>query len=136
MSTTTTSTTSATTSTTRLRRALMFNAEFSAISGIAALVAGSPIATLLGVEQVWLIRLLGAGLLVFALSVFLVSKGDNKLLRAGSLEISLADLGWMIGTALVIALGWLSTTGAIVMGAIAALVLGFGVAQLSFRRVG
>lgn len=131
----TTTTTPTTTTTKRLRQALMFNAEFSAISGIAALVAGSPIANLLGIEQVWLIRLLGAGLLVFALSVFLVSRSDDKTLRAGSLEISLADLGWVIGTAVVIALGWLSTTGAIVMAAVAALVLGFGIAQLAFRRV-
>jgi len=118
---------------TKLRNVLRVNTELSLVTGIAGLAAGGPVANLLGVEQVWLIRLLGAGLLVFAVVVFIVAGSPTKTLRTWSAEISIADLGWVAGTALVIGLGWLSTRGAIVMAIIALIVLALSVAQLRAR---
>ncbi len=118
---------------TQLRNILRLNTELSIATGIAGLAAGGPVAELLGVEQVWLVRLLGGGLLVFALGVFVVAASGTKTLQTRSAEISIADLGWVAGTAAVIGLGWLSTTGAIVMASIGVVVLGLSAAQIRAR---
>ncbi len=117
-----------------LRKVLLANAEFSILTGLAALLFGGPIADTLGVDQAWLIRLLGAGLLGFASIVFLVSRSTRPTLQRWSREISQGDFGWVLGTVVVIALGWLSTNGAIIMAVIAAAVLALGLAQHHFRR--
>lgn len=119
---------------TKLRNILRLNTELSVVTGIAGLAAGGPVADLLGVEQVWLIRLLGGGLLAFALGVFIVAGSRTKTLQTWSAEISFADLGWVAGTAVVIGLGWLSTSGAIVMAVVAAMVAALSIAQIRSRR--
>ncbi len=132
MTTTTTSSTRSTAEST-LRKVLLINTELSVTTGLIGLIFGGPVADALGVEQVWLIRLLGAGLLGFAGIVFAVSRSSQPVLQRWSREISQADLGWVAGTVVVIALGWLSTTGAIIMGIVALAVLGLGLAQARFR---
>ena len=116
-----------------LRKVLLANTEFSIATGLAGLIFGVPVADALGVDQVWLIRLLGAGLLGFAGIVFLVSRSSPQVLQRWSREISVADIGWVIGTVVVVALGWLSTSGAIIMAVIGVLVLALGLAQHHFR---
>lgn len=116
-----------------LRRTLLVNTTLSVLTGAAALVAGGPVADLLGVDQVWLIRLLGAGLLAFAAGVFLAARSDRDALITWSLEISIADFAWVAGTIAVVALGWLSTTGVIVMAIVGADVLTLGTVQLLNR---
>jgi len=118
---------------TRLRNALRMNTGFSLLIGLAALVAGGPIADVLGVEQVWLVRSLGAGLLGFAAFVLWVASARTTTLTPVSRLISFADFGWVAGTAALIAAGWLSTAGAIVIGLIAFVVLKLGINQLRRR---
>ncbi len=126
-------TTQRTTAESTLRKTLLINTELSAATGTAGLAFGGPVADMLGVDQVWLIRLLGAGLLAFAAAVFLVARSSRPTLARWSLEISLADIGWVLGTVAVIALGWLSTTGAIVMAIVGAAVGVLGTLQLTSR---
>lgn len=116
-----------------LRKVMMANTGFSVTTGLVGLILGGPTADTLGVDQVWLIRLLGAGLLGFAAIVFLVARSTQPVLQRWSREISMADIGWVIGTAVVIALGWLSTSGAVVMAIVGAAVLALGLAQQHFR---
>lgn len=118
----------------RLRKVLLLNTEFSLLTGTAGLAAGGPIADFLDVDQVWLVRLLGAGLLAFAVAVFAISRARIPTLIALSIEVSIGDLAWVAGTAVVIALGWLSTGGAIAMGVIALIVLELGIFQLRYRQ--
>ena len=117
-----------------LRKVLLANTEFSVMTGLAGLVFGGPVAGALGVDQVWLIRMLGAGLVGFAVVVFLIARSPQPMLQRWSREISQADVGWMFGTIAVIFLGWLSTSGAIIMTVIGLAVLGLGIAQHRFRR--
>jgi hypothetical protein len=117
-----------------LRKVLLANTELSVTTGLAGLIFAGPVAEALGVEQVWLIRMLGAGLLGFAVMVFLIARGPQPMLQRWSREISQADVGWVLGTIAVILLGWLSTSGAIIMAVIASAVLGLSIAQHLFRR--
>lgn len=116
-----------------LRKVLQLNAALSSTTGLAGLAFGGAVADLLGVDRVWLIRVLGAGLACFAAFVLFVSRSKDTTLRTWSAPISLADIGWVVGTVLVIALGWLSTTGAVVMAVIGLGVLGLGIAQWKLR---
>ncbi len=118
----------------RLRLVLRANAGFSALSGTAALVAGGPIADFLGLDQTWLVRLVGAGLVLFAVGVLAASAKEPPRLATEALIVSLNDFGWVVGTVVVIALGLLSTGGAVAMGLIGVIVLDFGLAQLHTRR--
>ena len=117
-----------------LRKVLLANSEFSVLTGLASLIFGGRIADFLEVEQAWLIRLIGAGLLGFAVAVFVIARSKRPVLDEWSLQVSYGDLGWVIATVPVIALGWLSTEGAVVMAAIAVVVLALGIGQLRSRR--
>ena len=115
---------------TQLRNLLRSNALFSTATGLVAVVAGGPVAELLGADQVWVVRALGGSLVAFAGLVFAVSGAKTSVLRPASLGVSIGDLGWVAGTLAVFALGWLSTIGLVVMSATGLVVLGLGLAQL------
>jgi hypothetical protein len=119
---------------TSLRNRLRVNTAFSLATGAVGLVLGHPVADLLDIEEVSFVRLLGAGLLAFAIGVLAVSGTTTNTLTTWSLEVSLADFGWVVGTAVAIGLGWFSAAGAVAMAAIAAVVFGLGSAQLAARR--
>lgn len=117
-----------------LRKALQVNAVSSASTGLFALVFAGLTSELIGVDQRWLIRLVGAGLVAFAISVVAASRADRTKLAPASLVISLNDFGWVVLTAVVAVVGWLSDRGVVIMGAIAVMVLGFGLVQLFASR--
>lgn len=118
---------------TRLRNLLRSNAFFSTATGLVAVVAGGAVANVLGVDQVWVVRVLGGSLVAFAGLVFAVSGTRISLLRPASLAVSIGDLGWVAGTLAVFALGWLSTSGVVIMSATGFVVLGLGLSQLRAR---
>ena len=117
----------------RLRTLLRLNSAFSTVTGAIGLVAAAPVADFLDVDQVWIVRALGAGLAAFAAIVFHVSRTPTAGLTRGSLVISVNDLGWVAGTIAVIAFGLLSTGGAIAMGLIGVVVLELGLFQMRAR---
>ncbi len=51
---------------TRLRNLLRSNGLFSTATGLVAAVAAGPVAELLEIDQVWVVRFLGVSLVVFA----------------------------------------------------------------------
>ncbi|MCA1674070.1 MAG: SRPBCC family protein [Actinobacteria bacterium] len=118
---------------TRLRNLLRSNALFSTFTGLVAAVAAGPVAELLGVDQVWVVRVLGGALVAFAGVVLVVSGVRTSLLLPASLIVSIGDLVWVAGTLAAFALGWLSTSGVVAMGATGVIVLGLGLAQLRAR---
>lgn len=134
MTTTTIASTIPSTAEATLRKTLVANTGFSVVTGLIGLIFGGPVADALGVDQVWLIRLLSAGLLGFAIVVFLVARSSQPVLQRWSQEISLGDFGWVAGTIVVTALGWFSTSGAIIMAVVGLAVFGLGVAQFRSRR--
>jgi hypothetical protein len=117
----------------RLRNVLRLNAALSTITGLTAVVAGGPIGRLLGVEQIWAVRLIGAGLLAFATLVAAAAATRTRLLVRWGLLVSIADLTWVAATIAVVALGWFSGTGTLVMSVLALVVLDLAVAQLRGR---
>lgn len=119
---------------TKLRNLLRMNSEFSLVTGLVGVVAASPIADFLDIDQTWLVRLVAAGLLYFSLDLFVVAGSKTKTLRLRSLDMSLSDFAWVAATVVVIAMGWLSTGGSVLMGLLAVPVLELGIAQFRARR--
>ncbi len=114
----------------RLRQVLRVNSAFSLTSGLVAVLATGSMADWMGVEQVWIMRTIGAGLLAFAVGVFAVAAGGTTfVLRWGRL-ISFADFGWVAATVGVIELGLLSTNGSILMAALGVVVFALAVSQV------
>lgn len=117
-----------------LRRVLAANAATSGVGGIAGLVAASWWSDTLGIPSVGWIRLISAGLVVFAVEVALVAARATKSLPSAALAISVADVAWVVGTVVVLATVDLTTTGWIVAVAMGVGVADFALLQLWFRR--
>lgn len=119
--------------TNRLRLVLRANAATSIAGGAIALIAGSWVSRELGIDHVTLTRLLGAGLIGFALLVLGIAGSNERRLLSESLLVSMGDAAWVVGTIVVVTTGALTTTGNIVAALVALAVADFGVAQLWFR---
>jgi hypothetical protein len=118
-----------------LRRALHANAAFSLLTGLALLAGAGPVADLLGLHPA-ISMPVGAGLIVFALSVRAIS-----LLRAIPdvlpVLVIAGDAAWVAGSIVVIALPGLGITiaGTLLIAVVAEIVGGFAIAQaLALRR--
>ena len=118
----------------RLRFVLATNATTSGLGGVAAVALGGPVDSLLGTGAVGVVRLVGAGLVLFAAFLAFVARSPRSRLVREVPMISAGDLAWVAGTAVTIALGWYSRTGTAVMGAVAAMVGAFGVTQAVLVR--
>ncbi len=120
-----------------LRRALLGNASFSTASGLILLLAPATVGAWLDIEAPVLLRILGAGLLLFAAElVFQATRETPNRLRGWI--ASVADFSWVLASGALLAIfpGALSTRGwAIVLG-VAAVVLLFGCTQaFALRRL-
>jgi hypothetical protein len=115
------------TSTGLLRTTLMANVVFSELSGAAMLLFGGTLAGFLapglGEAGPWLVRGLGAGLMVFALLVWLVARAGTPAVGHVHLII-VADIVWVVASvgALAFASHALSGDGIAVVAASAAVV--------------
>ncbi len=117
-------------STTRLKRALLSNAAFSSISGFSMLVFSAPLSQLIGLSQPVPLRLIGAGLLLFAGSIIWTATRPSipaKAVRA----IIWQDWAWVAASAVVILLQAfdLSNIGYFLIAGVAAIVALFAVLQ-------
>lgn len=116
---------------TLLVRALAANAVFSGGSGLTLLAASGAAGTWLGVDETWILRALGGGLLAFAAGLFLMARSPRPS-RPLVLAVSGADFAWVAGSA-VLLLGFpdlLTPAGDVAVAAVAAVVAGLGGGQL------
>jgi hypothetical protein len=110
-----------------LRAALGANAVFSSLTGLAMLVAGSPLASWLGQVPGWLVNGVGAALLGFAVLVGLLIRRPRP---ARALGIVALDFGWVLATVpLAFVPSLLTEPGRLAVLAVAAVVTVLGVLQ-------
>ena len=117
----------------RLRTVLGLNAATSLAAGLAGLVAAPYWADTLGVDSTAWIRIVGAGLVIFAVDVALVAARATRWLAPATLAISIGDLAWVVGTAVALATVDFTTTGRIVATVMGVGVLDFALLQLWYR---
>lgn len=118
----------------RLRLVLRANAAFSLVGGVVALVAGSWLSRELGIDHVVLTRLLGVGLIAFAINVALIARAREPRLLTEALLVSIGDAAWVVATIAVVASGVLTSAGNVVAILVGLAVADFGIAQFVLRR--
>ncbi len=92
----------------RLRQLLIIDAVFYATSGLAYLLAGGPLESLLGVDA-GLLRPVGAFLVAGGLPVVLLAR-QTEISPVASLAIVTANILWAAGSLLILILDALSPT--------------------------
>ncbi|MEX2515334.1 MAG: SRPBCC family protein [Gammaproteobacteria bacterium] len=114
-----------------LRIALLGNAVFSATSGLVMLTVPDWIGTMLGIEAAVAYRIVGIGLLIFAMD--LIHQATRPRLQTWrALYAVAADLLWVLGSivGLLFFSAALSHDGVWIVGGVAVIVLAFGIWQL------
>ena len=109
-----------------LFKALRANGLFSILSGLVMLIAHRPVDSLIGLGHPLFVLATGVCLILFGVDVY--RRGRQASVRRGdAIAISLLDLGWVLGTALIILMapGLLSPIGNAIAVAIAVVVLVF-----------
>ncbi len=117
-----------------LRRALLGNALFSAVSGVTLLLLAAPLSNVLELP-VWLLTVVGVGLLPFAAVVALIARDpDLPSTRA----VIGADIAWVVvAAAVLVTVGSsMAPSAAITLGIVTVAVADFAVLQwVGLRRV-
>ena len=119
---------------TKLRLVLTANATTSGLAGLTALVAGERVADWLGTAYPGWVRIIGAGLVAFALAVIALSRSSERSLRRWVPTVSLADSGWVAASIATTIAGWYSSSGATIIGIIAVIVATFAITQMRLLR--
>lgn len=114
----------------RLRNTLRLNAATSLAGGLVLVVAPGPLNRLLGTGSPGWVRIVGAGLVLFALDVGALAGARIRRLTTMTPLVSTGDGAWTLASAATIAAGWYSTPGSVIAGAVAVMVGTFGVRQL------
>ncbi len=109
---------------------LEVNAATSLAAGAVGLAAGRWSADRLGLDSTTWVRLVAAGLLLFAVAVAAASRLRGPALGRAARLISGADAAWVAGTVAVVATGVLSTGGVVI-----AVVMGLGVLDLGLAQL-
>ncbi len=84
----------------RLPTVLRVNSVFSIVSGSAMAVGSVLLEDLVGVAALWLVGI-GIGVVLFGVAVGRIARNDPVPRRAGW-AVVLADLGWVVGAAILI----------------------------------
>jgi hypothetical protein len=112
-----------------LRSWLRANARFSIVTGAATGLAASPIGRALDWDHPLVVRLVGVGLIGFGASLLPLARAEPARVVRGASVVVVADLGWVVGTAMVVAPPVVTTGGRLLLAAIAAIVGVFAVGQ-------
>ncbi|MGF1595950.1 MAG: hypothetical protein ACFCVK_03315 [Acidimicrobiales bacterium] len=117
-----------------LRRVLRLNAASSLLFGVIGLAAAPTWSERSGLDSIAATTVVAAGLVVFAAATLWVAARPVDRLRPLAVVVSAADLAWVGTSVVMIALGSLTTAGAVVAGVVALGVADLAIAQLWFRE--
>ncbi len=116
-----------------LRRVLQANAVFSTISGIALIALAGPLAALMGVGRSWILLVIGAVLLGFAVTLLVNSLREN-IKEDEVVQAIISDGVWVAASTVIAFMGIVSTAGIWMVGLVACLVLSFATLQAAGLR--
>ena len=120
-----------------LRRALVGNVIFSAVSGTLMIAASSWISDFTGLTPGWVPALIGAGVLLWAADVAWIARKEELAAAQAKLVIA-GDIAWVVASFAILVAGVLdlTTAGAWTVGVLAEIVGLFAVVQyLGLRRL-
>ena len=115
---------------TQLRFVLAANGTTSGLAGLVALVDSGRVDEWLGTGHPGWVRVVGAGLVVFAFAVIALSRSNVQRVRRWVPAISVADGGWVAASFATLIAGWYSNRGTVIIAAIALVVGTFAIEQI------
>ena len=120
-----------------LRNTLFSNSVFSFLSGAAALLFSKAIASFLGLSASWILLVLGVGLIVYGVELYLAARAEP--VHTGIARFAVyADLAWVLGSAVLIFVNLVpfTTAGKWAIAIIADVVLVFaGLQYVGLRKL-
>lgn len=124
--------TTASTPSDRLRSVLRADAVVTAAVGATAFLAAEPLAEQVGTPTV--IRLLGVALVVVGVDLALLARLSGRRLALAGAVVGELALAWVVGTAVVLALGLAEPAGVALLVGVAAVTGWFGVTELRLAK--
>ena len=115
--------------TTFLRRSLQLDGIASGLCGVLLLAAAAPIAALIGLSGPGIARAVGALFVIYA-AALLCNAARATVSRAEAVAAVVLNVGWVLGSALVILAGPLTLVGNLAAAAVAAAVLLFALLEV------
>jgi hypothetical protein len=115
--------------TTFLRRSLQLDGIASGLCGVLLLAAAQPISALMGLAGPGIARVVGTLLVVYA-AALLYNAARATVSRAEAVAAVVLNVGWVVGSAVVILAGPLTLVGNLAVGAVGAAVLLFTVLEV------
>lgn len=112
-----------------LRTALVANATFSTVCGATFLAAAGPISEAIGLTMPEVLMVIGGALLVFAAGLVRNARRANVNTMEAWTVVAM-DGAWVVGSAAVIVMGVLNTSGNWAVAVVADVVLAFAVWQV------
>jgi len=113
-----------------LRAALRANAVFSMVSGALLVGLGALVAGPWRLGPPWLLPLLGVGVAVFGVALARLAVASVGPLRRGAAAVIAADLGWVVGSGVLLVAHRPAGPGGVAVAAVAAVVAGLAGWQL------
>lgn len=114
----------------RLRNTLRLNAVTSLCGGAVAALVPEPLDEVLGTGHPGWVRIVGTGLVVFAVDVAVVAGARHGRLVHWARVVTAADVAWVLASVATIAAGWYRAGGTALVAAVAAMVGFFASRQL------
>ncbi len=111
-----------------LRRVLQANAVFSTTSGIALIGAAKSLSTFIGIDRWWILLVIGVVLLAFTVGLVLNSRRDS-INEKDVVQAIVSDGVWVLGSAVVLFVGVLTTAGNWLVALVALVVFAFALLQ-------
>lgn len=114
-----------------MRALLRADSALCAVCGSVAVLAAGSVADLLGPDvSTTVVLLVGLALVLYAVDLAVTSRTADRWQRPAAIGAGMGNVGWVLATVVLVALGVFSTAGAVVALVIAAPVGGLGVRQL------
>ena len=110
----------------KLKTALLANAIFSSLSGIAILLFSNWLSQLMGIGNEFILPVIGSGLVLFAATI--VYHATRASINLNQVKLIIAqDLAWVVGSLIVIVFSLfnLTTIGYLLVGVVAVAVADF-----------
>ena len=118
-----------------LRRSLQLDGVASGLTGVLLLAGGGMLAPLFGVSERAFIHMIGGGLIVFA-AVLLWNAARTRPSRGVTVTAVVLNIGWVLGSAVLMVDGALTLVGNLAVAAVAGAVVLFTVLEVvGLRRL-
>lgn len=113
-----------------LARVLKVNGTISGLVGLIVFLVPNRVDEIIGAGAPGIVRLIGGGLVVFGVIVLWLGFRAAPVLRSGGRIVLMLDIVWVVASLVLVSSGWFSTSGNVIVLAVALMVAGFALGEV------